>query len=222
MKSELQNYIARPKRYDNIDGTGEMVVGLALLGFALAGYLEALLPGHSPTWIRVVVIYASLMLALAFAFGARRAIKRYITWPRTGYAAYPRGSRRWWIMTVTVRLIVILAAVGLAFLAKRYHAMLVGSLSPKTWNLRVIMLIVISIVVYAIGAARMGKEHRWKWLVLVSMILCLFTFGIMIPEDFGQWDRPPVLLVAMLWLGSAAGTLYSYLRRTKSAGPELE
>ena len=222
MNSELQNYLDRPKRYANVDGTGEMFVGVTLLGFALAGYLEALLPDHSPTWMRVVVIYVSLMLALGLAFWTRRAIKRRITWPRTGYAAYPRHGKSWWIKSIVARLIALMVAVGLAFLAKRYHAMLFGNLSPKTWNLRVVMLIVISITAYAIWTARVGKEHRWKWLVLVSMILGLITFTIIIPEDFGQWARPPVLFIALLWLGSGAGTFYSYARHTKPAIPETE
>ena len=44
MKDELQNYMGRPKRYDNIDGTGEMGMGVMMLGFALLGYLQAVLP----------------------------------------------------------------------------------------------------------------------------------------------------------------------------------
>ena len=229
MNNAIQEYMARPKRYENIDGTSEMIVGLTLLGFALAGYLEALLPENSPTWIRVLVIFASLALAVGLAYWTRRAIKRCITWPRTGYAAYPRGGKSWWVTTVIARLIALIVVVGLAFLigiARRHHAMsmsnLSWNLSPKTWNPRVVLLIVISVTTYAIWAFRMGGGHWWKWLVLLFMILGVITLALMVPGDFGHWERPPVLFIALLWLGSGAGTLYSYVRHTKPTTPETE
>lgn len=226
MSNTLQEYMARPKRYANIDGTGEMIVGLTLLGFALAGYLEALLPENSPTWMRVVVIFASLALAVGLAYWTRRTIKRCITWPRTGYAAYPRHGKSWWVTTVITRLIALIVVVGVAFLMRSHHAMsminLSWSLSPKTWNPRVVLLIVISVTTYAIWTSRMSGGHWWKWLVLLFMILGVFTLALMVPGDFGHWERPPVLFIALLWLGSGAGTLYSYVRHTKPTTPETE
>ena len=47
MKDELQNYMGRPKRYNNIDGTGEMGMGIFLLSFALLNYLQTALPAKS-------------------------------------------------------------------------------------------------------------------------------------------------------------------------------
>jgi hypothetical protein len=58
--------------------------------------------------------------------------------------------------------------------------------------------------------------------VLLFMILGGMTLGFIVPGDFGQWARPPVLFVALLWLGSGAGTLYSYVRHAKPATPETE
>jgi hypothetical protein len=220
MENTIQEYAARPKRYANIDGTGEMVVGLTLLGFALAGYLEALLPDGSTTWMRVAVIFARLALAVGLAYWTRHAIKRRITWPRTGYVAYPRHGKSWWVKSIIARIIAVIVAVGLAFLARRYHVMLRWDLSPKTWNPRVVLLVVISLTAYAIWVARMGKAHWWKWLVLLLMILGIITLAIIVPRDFGQWARPPVLFIALLWLGSGAGTLYSYVRHAKPAIPE--
>jgi hypothetical protein len=222
MEDTVQDYVARPKRYANIDGTGEMVVGLTLLGFALAGYLEALLPDRSTTWLRVAVIFASLALALGLAYWTRRAIKRRITWPRTGYVAYPRHGKSWWVKSIILRLVVLTVVVGLAFLARRYHAKLNWNLSPKTWNPRVVPLIVISLTAYAIWTVRIGREHGWKWLMLLLMLLGTITLAVTVPGDFGQWARPPVLFIALLWLGSGAGTLYSYVRHAKPAIPGTE
>lgn len=222
MNADFENYTKRPRRYGNIDGTGEMVVGLILLGFVLAGCLETLLSENSPTWMRVAVIFASLALTVGLAYGTRRAIKRCITWPRTGYAAYPRHGRSWWITTITARIIALMVAVGLAFLIRSHHIYLNWNLSPKKWNPRVILLIVISVTAYAIWISRMGGGHWWKWLLLFFMILGVITLAILAPGDFGHWERPPVLFVALLWLGSGAGTLCSYVRHTKPAAPEAE
>jgi len=228
MKSELEELIARPKRYDNIDGTGEMLVGVTLLGFALAGWLEALLPENSSTWTRVAVIYASLALAVGLAYWVRRAIKRHFTWPRTGYAAWPRHGKPWWITSILVRLIALIIAIGLALLirhASRQHPNTMGNLNwnlrPETWNPRVVLLIIISVTAYAIWISRKGGGHWWKWLVLLLMVLGVITLAFLVPADFGHWERPPVLFVALLWLGSGAGTLYSYVRHTKPAAPEI-
>ena len=222
MNEDIQGYVNRPKRYENIDGTGEMIVGLTLMGFALAGYMETLLPEDSSVWMRVVVIFASLTLAVSLAYETRRAIKGRITWPRTGYVAYPRHGRTWWVTTITARLIVLMVAVGLAFLIRSRHIYLNWSLSPNEWNLRVVLLIIISVTAYAIWIPRKGGGHWWKWLVLLLMILGVITFALIVPGDFGQWARPPVLFIALLWLGSGAGTLYSYVHHTKPATPETK
>ncbi|HTV39293.1 MAG TPA: hypothetical protein VMF08_01850 [Candidatus Sulfotelmatobacter sp.] len=219
MNTEVLDYAKRPKRYQNIDGTGEMVVGLTVLGVALAGYLEALLPKNSTTWMRVAVVFASLAVAVCIAYGTRRAIKGYITWPRTGYVAFPRHGKSWWVKAIIVRIIALIFAVGLAYLIKSRHIYLNWNLSPTEWNPRVIILIVVSVAAYPIWIARMGGGYRWKWLVLVFMVLGLTRLAIRAPEDFGQWARPPVLFIAILWLMSGAGTLYSYVRHTK---PEIE
>jgi hypothetical protein len=220
MNADLQNYTRLPRRYENIDGTGEMFVGLTVLGFALAGYLEALLPVNSSTWMRVAVIYASLALAVGLAYGTRRAIKGCITWPRTGYVAYPRHGKSWWVTTIIARIMALAVAVGLAFLIRSHHIYLSWNLSPKEWNPRVIILIVISVAAYPIWISRMGGGHRWKWLVLVLMVLGVIKLAILAPEGFGQWARPPVLFVALLWLVSGAGTLYLYARHTKPVTPK--
>ena len=96
MKDELQNYLARPKRYDNIDGTGEMYMGLMILGFALLGYLQTILPTDS-LWstngfASLLFMYLILIPVLALGYWGSKAIKKHITWPRTGYVAPGAGG----------------------------------------------------------------------------------------------------------------------------------
>ena len=47
MEPELQSTLGRLKRYDNIDGTGEMFMGLMILGFTLLAYLQGVVPKNS-------------------------------------------------------------------------------------------------------------------------------------------------------------------------------
>ena len=108
MKDELQNTMERPKKYDNIDGTGEMFFGLMILGFALFGYLQTVLPEHSMWRTNVfapfLLMYGVLLPTLGFSFLLQRVVKKHLTWPRTGYVARhsvwrlmftPRPARPW-------------------------------------------------------------------------------------------------------------------------------
>jgi len=209
--------MTRPERYANIDGTGEMIFGLMLLGFALAGYLEASLPGSASKWARVAVIYLGLILVLGLGYWVRRGIKKRITWPRTGYVAYPRGGKSWWLPRVRI-FATLVFGLSLAFavgIARWRHLISMG-------NARVDGLTVFSVVMYGCWVSRMGKENWWKWLVWFFMILGVVTIALMVPGDFNNWDRPPVLLMGLLWLGSGTVTLYSYIRHTKPSNPETE
>lgn len=205
----------RPKRYENIDGTGEMFFGLMLLGFALANCLEARLPENSSRWMHGVVIYACLIPALGLGYWARRTIKERITWPRTGYTAFPRGGKAWWTGIITACLVAFVFALGLAFLmgiARRHHAM----------SLPRIGMLVLWTVLYAFWVFRMSREHRWKWLVLLFMALGLLAIAFIIPGNFNELGRPMLLFVGLMWFGSGAGTLYSYIRHTKPVTPDTE
>ncbi len=216
MKDELQNYMARPKRYDNIDGTGEMFVGLVLLGFALADSMEARLPENSSRWMHGAVIYGVMIPVLGFGYWIRRVVKKHFTWPRTGYAAYPRrGGKSWWIGMVTVFLVAAVLGAGgvcLLMLARRHGEM----------SFLGIGMLVSFVAVYGFWVFRMGREHPWKWLVLLFMALGLLAIGLPVRGDYFQVGWQVALFVGLVWLGSGAGTLYSYIRHTKPATPEVE
>ena len=89
-QSEIQDYVKRPGRYSNIDGTGEMIFGAMYLGFALLGYLQSTLPKDS-IWstqlARIVFMEVVLLAVWGLSWWGSKAIKKYITYPRTGYVA---------------------------------------------------------------------------------------------------------------------------------------
>ncbi len=206
----------RPKRYDNIDGTGEMFMGLMLLGFTLAGYLEARLAANSSRWTHGIVVYGVMIPVFGFGFWARRVIKNHFTWPRTGYAAYPRvGDKSWWIGIVAV--LVISAVLGAGFACLRLFAR-----QHDAINLPRIGMLVALAVAYPLWVLRMGRGNPWKWLLVIFMELGLVAITFIVPGDVDALFRPVALFVGLVWLASGGATLSSYMRHTQPPAPEVE
>jgi hypothetical protein len=87
---QLTDYLARPRRYENIDGLLEASAGLTFMGWALCMYVQYqhLFPGSG--WI---------MLVTAFFIWPRivrrwmNSLKQRFTYPRTGFAQ-PKGPSK--------------------------------------------------------------------------------------------------------------------------------
>jgi len=224
MKDELQDYMHRPKRYDNIDGTGEMYMGLMLQGFALLGYLQTILPRDS-MWrtngfAGLLFMYMILIPVLALGYLARRMIKKHITWPRTGYVAFPRDKKAWWtgaaaagVLGAVIGAILAVGFACLTMLGREHHGMM--SLARAGY-------LAFWVLGYAFWIWRMGRVHRWKWLVLLFMALGLFAIALVVPGGFIELSRPVMLFVGLTWLGSGMATLYLYIRHNQPPAPETE
>jgi MFS family permease len=216
MKDQVRAYQDRLKRYDNIDGTGEMFLGLMLLGFTLAGYLEACLPDNASRWWHGIVIYGVMIPVFVIGFLARRLIKKHLTWPRTGYAAYPRtGGKSWWMGMVAVFVVALVLALGSAYLLRhaRWHPAI---------NLPRIGLLFAWPAMYALWVYCMDKHRPWKWLLVIFMALGLVALAFLAPGNFEAFFQPVSLFVGLIWLTSGGATLYSYLRHTHPAIPEAQ
>lgn len=226
MKGDLQDLQFRHKRYDNIDGTGELLLGSMFLGFALLGYLQTVLPAHS-IWrtnglASLLFMYAVLFPVMGGGFLIRQVIKRRITWPRTGYVAFGvSGSDRkakvsYWSVLAALGVFSALIAAGLVGLLafERRHLGLVG--------VGYAGFLTFWVAIYAFWVWRMGREHPWKWLVLIFMALGLLVIGLRGPGTLVGMVRPVLLFVGVMWVLSGVGTLGSYLRHTRLSSPELE
>jgi MFS family permease len=219
MKDQLVNYMDRPKRYEYIDGTGEMAMGVMLVSFALYGYLSAVLP-EGALWrkngLATFEIMAVVMIPiLVFQYWGVKAIKQHITWPRTGYVAYRRGGWSWWkVVFATLVLGGVLGAsvVCVTVLERRFHA-----LSLERAGYLAVML-----AAYALFVFFRSREHAWKWLVVLFMALGLLVIAAVVPGDVYQSFRHVALFVGLVWLGSGLGTLYSYIRHTQPSAPKAE
>jgi MFS family permease len=217
MKDNLQKYAELPKRYENIDGTSEMAMGVMMLSFALVGYLSAILP-EGALWRKNGIatfefIPVILIPILVFQYWGVKAIKKHITWPRTGYVAYRRGGRSWWkTMAITLVASAVFGGgtVGVMMLARRFHAM---SLERAGY-------LAVLVAAYAFFVFRWSGEHTWKWLVVIFMALGLLAIALVVPGDVYQSFRYMALFVGLVWLGSGVATLSSYIRHTRPPSPE--
>ena len=212
MKDELQNYLDRPKRYENINGTGEMAMGVMMLSFALVGYLSSVLPEGAlwrknglATFEFIPVVFIPIW---AFQHWGVKAIKKHFTWPRTGYVACRRNG---WSLWKGFMAGAALGAgiAGLLVLANRFHAL----------SLERAVYLALLLAAYAFFVLRWSREHTWKWLVLILMALGLLAIALVVPGGAVALFPPAALFLGLAWLGSGLGTLYLYIHHTQSPAP---
>jgi uncharacterized membrane protein YhaH (DUF805 family) len=206
MKDELQNYMRRPKRYENIDGTGEMSMGVMMLSFALVGCLSAVLP-EGALWrkngLATFEFIPVVMIPIwAFQHWGVKAIKKHFTWPRTGYVAYRRSGWPWWkviVATLAASAVFGAATACLMVLARRFHAL----------SLERAVYLAVLLAAYAFFVFHWSRQQAWKWLVLIFMALGLLSIALVVPGGAVESFRPVALFLGLVWLGSGAATLYS-------------
>ncbi len=224
MKDELQNAMDRAKKYDNIDGTGEMAMGLVLLGFALLGYLMAyqrVALSEHPLWkngmLGFLLMIVGFILIPVLVQWFCLMVKRRITWPRTGYVAFRRDGkplRLKFTIAVVVAVVAIVAGVSAYLIAHRhYGATSIGRIIYLGWWAPL----------YAMWVFRMEREHLWKWLIVLLMALGLVVISLIVPGG-GVFDLlPPVMsYVGLMWIISGGVTLALYLRHAPPPVREAE
>ena len=217
MESQILDYIKRPGQYSNIDGTGEMMFGVMYLAFALFGYVQSILPEASiwrRDWGGLLFMEVVLLAAFGIAWWGTKAIKKHITFPRTGYVAY-----NWAAQFRMLRL--ILAMVVAAVLSAALALAVFYALRHNAGNLLHIGLLILYGAPYVISAF-MSREHPWKWFVALFIALGLAASTFAVPGSLLVQFRPIPLFLGLIWLASGGITLYLYMRRTQPPTQESE
>ena len=218
MEPGIGSQLDRPKAYYNIDGVGELGIGFMCLGYTLLQWLQI----HSPrgsVWNRMDTLFIWVGLMCAVIHYGSKAIKKHITWPRTGYVAYRRRDTVWRPLIVALAVSSLLSA-GL-IVARRWH-----------WDVTtpVSLFGLVLAAIYAYGFAR---TVRWKWAVV--WILAAGSLAIaMLPADLvgapanHSWvtaimpaQAVGAFLLSMLLYGlilsiSGGISFWLYLRRTQA------
>jgi lysylphosphatidylglycerol synthetase-like protein (DUF2156 family) len=166
---QVERLMQRPLLYNNIDGVGELALGFFFLGYVLIQRL----PFHSSIWRRYGVLLGFLLLIAAIHYGVK-AIKKHITYPRTGFVEYQKRGYIW-------KGAIAGAVVGLFFglilvLAARSH----WKIGPSHWILTTPAAL-IGLVLTAGYAYKIAKAVRWKWAVAAAMAISSVAIA-MIPE----------------------------------------
>jgi hypothetical protein len=224
---QVDSLLKRPKAYNNIDGTGELGMGLLCIGFELLLWLQLNTPKDS-IWNQMYVLFIWAGLLVAMIYYGIMAIKNYITYPRTGFVAYRTQNRIW---TAIIALVIgALASAGFVLAAH----------SLRHIVMPVFFLGLFFAAGYAFGIARSGGVNalfRWKWAVVLAQVLGSLTIAVL-PEDltaaladgssvpagisassagaFQLW----LMLYGTLLLISGAISFWLYLRHTQAPAKE--
>ena len=216
----IESLLQRPKSYNNIDGVGELSVGFMMLGFAALIWLQDHSSSAAP-WHKVYVVLPLILLMASAIEYVSKAIKKRITYPRTGFVEYRKRDNVW--IAVVSFVGSALAAAGLA-MAARFHWN-VGSYAGITTPGALLGLVFAA--AYAHGIAR---SVRWKWVVtfaiaIVSVLIAMLPsellrrvagsgFGVLSAGAVGAWLLS-ILLYGVILLASGAISLVLYLRHTE-------
>jgi hypothetical protein len=220
---QLGSLLDRPKRYYNIDGVGELGGGFTMLGYGLLLWLQV----HSPSgaiWHQMYafVIYMAVMFSI-IRYGTK-AIKNYITYPRTGFVEYRKRDAVW--PRILAAFVAPLALGGL-LIAHRHHWDITAS-GP-----------LFGLLVAASYAYRFARAVRWKRVVACAMSLGSLAI-VFLPADLlgavagDSWVTHPVrtklvgsfllymVLCGMLLSISGGISFWLYLRHTQAPAPEAQ
>lgn len=229
----MQQQALRAARYVNIEGSAELGWGTALLCWSVAGYGTILLRPKS-LWVHAILWLFFLGGALAPLL-LPRLIKRFITWPRTGYVAYLHDAKFW---TGIVISIVIAGVIGVMIprllrpemqqaITEQLHRISPSAVPParqaaqsKWGGVMLILFLVSNPILYLMMNAVSMKQHAWKWILLAVMALGSCGISFAARGNFFEGMRPLSLFIGLMWFTSGAGTLCSYLRANR-VGAEL-
>jgi hypothetical protein len=206
---QVEKMLDRPKTYYNIDGVGELGIGFMLLAFSLLGTMQLHAPEGSG-WhsMYLFIIYVGLMF-LIIKYGSQ-AIKKHITYPRTGFVEYRKRDATWRPMILGALLAPL--TLGLIIVLVRLHW------KPATPG-------PLFGLILAVGYGfRIGRTVRWKWLVSLAM-----AFASVLIAAFPQiWLDPSwrgaywltFMVYGALFLISGGISFWLYLRHTQVPAQE--
>lgn len=220
---DVQSLLVRPKLYDNIDGSSDLMLGCMMIGYTVFGWVGARASQDS-IWNKVYTLYIFVALLIAALIYGRKALKNLITYRRTGFVSYQKPDP-WWLGLIAF--LAATVACGLSFLIVRRNG--VDSTVLVTIGLGLFMS-----AAYAFG---FGRTNRMKWAVTSFLMISAIVIAILpdqlasapmsqswLPSAFNRR-----LLGSVFWYNACCGfillisgviTLALYLRNTRRAEKE--
>jgi hypothetical protein len=196
----LQDYLARPRRYGNIDGLPEAAFGLTMLGWVFIAYAERLLqPGLALRAVMLPVLMGAWPLALA---RCTQLLKQRVTYQRTGFIEPRCSSRRSRVLVFLGSFMVAaIGSVGIGLILRR-HPPVIGF---------AILIGLVQLLSYGVL-----NRHRltWRWFIIAAMAAAALIVGAQGADLHGLFRlQPPVF--GAIWLVSGLVTFAEYLANTR-------
>lgn len=154
---DVRGLLERPKLYENIDGSTELMLGCMLIGM-MAFQWVATHARQDSIWNKIYSLFIFQTFLLAAIFYGRKAMKSLITYRRTGFVSYrkPDIGRLGLIGCIAAA-----AASGLAFLTVRRHEI----------DSTMLVIIGVGLFMTASYAYGIARAIRWKWIVAVLVLV---------------------------------------------------
>ncbi len=200
---EIEDLTRRARLYGNVDGSGEIELGLMLLGFALLGWVQRQAPDGS-MWQRSDAGMAVMFAGVGLLHFCTQAFRRRVTYRRTGYAA-PRRREQ-----VRAAFIAMPAALLLALAVARHDQL------PAT-----LPVALVGLVLAALFGYKLAPGAAWKWGVAAVQGLGAIAIALWVTR-FSVALQLLFVLFGLIWVVSGAASLVLYLRHTKAAPLEAE
>jgi hypothetical protein len=205
MTTQIDDYAKRPIRYQNIDGLGELGIGVLWTGFALLLSLLRTTPSSSFRYAYVTVLVC--LLALSFAlFYCRSALKRRLTYPRTGYVKYRNTRIAGWKIAAGM-----LAGFALWFA----FDVVMRHFAAHSYQTGLIVWTSAGMTLLYIFVTRM--DAAWRWVVLAALIAAPAVVATL-PlrhsrlDTFSLW-LDIFIVESLIFIVSGVIALTFYLRR---------
>lgn len=160
---EIDGLLQRPKLYYNIDGVGELGMGVLCVGYVLLAWLQAREPVWREMW--VFIIYWALMCAIIHH--GSKAIKNRVTYRRTGFVDYPPRYRRWSSMAMAAGIAAVMGA-GLVLASRR------------RWDLST--PVSLFGLFFAALYVRVARTVSWKWAAFCAIVAASLAIAAL-PAD---------------------------------------
>jgi len=200
MADQIDDYVKRPMRYQNIDGLDELLIGVLLTGVGLLQLFREIAPSGS-IWKHNATFEVCAAAVFFIVVYDRKALKKRVTYLRTGYVKCRHTRKGVWRI-VAGALMAIAVAFATFFVLYRFalpsSKLVVIAWTSALWGLIYAMLT--------------WMDAAWRWVVLVALIVAPPVVA-MLPLGHLWSDYLPYLLQGLIFFVSGAVTLTLYLRR---------
>jgi len=175
-----------------------MGLGIVLAGISIFNIL-ALNAAKGSVWNWKPAPLVCDAALLIIVFWAQAAVKRRITYRRTGYVKY-RHSRLKAIVAGSVAAIIAMITV---FTLQRF------------WHVQSTAVLLAGLSMCALYVYATKMDRPWRWIVAVVMVIGPLIIYSLLANDPGAWRSTGIISVC--WLASGGITFWLYLRNTRPA-----